>query len=177
MQQPATKRNFVPLVILLTLVINLLVALLFFAPPVQVDSGFDWTLLPFLNAIFNSFTFMLLLGAWISIRRGNRVNHRRFVGGAMTTTTLFLISYVTYHAVSESTKFGGEGFVRPIYFFILITHIILAAVIVPLVLMSLAHAVNQNFEKHKKWTRFTMPLWLYVSFTGVIVYIMIRPYY
>ena len=114
MQQSAKKRNFVPIVIVLTLVINLLVALLFFAPPLQVGDGFDWTILPFLNAIFNSFTFMLLLGAWISIRRGNRINHRRFIGGAMTTTTLFLISYVTYHAVSESTKFGGEGFVRPV---------------------------------------------------------------
>lgn len=177
MNQTVKKRNYIPLVIILTLVVNVLVAVLFFAPPLEVGTGFDWTLLPFFNAIFNSFTFVLLVGAWISIKRGNRLAHRRFIGGALTTTTLFLISYVTYHSVSASTSFGGEGLIRPVYFFILLTHIVLAAIIVPLVLMSLAHAVNQNFEKHKKWTRFTMPLWLYVSLTGVIVYMMIRPYY
>lgn len=103
--------------------------------------------------------------------------HRAFIGAAFVSTTLFLVSYVAYHYLTESTKYGGEGVLRSIYFFILITHILLAIVVVPLALISVVRGLQMNVEKHRKIARWTMPIWLYVSLTGVIVYLMISPYY
>ena len=99
------------------------------------------------------------------------------MASAVLMSVLFLIGYVVYHASVESTKFGGEGDIRYIYFFILITHIILAAALAPLVLLTLFRAIKQDFEKHKKIARWTYPIWLYVSITGIVVYLMISPYY
>ncbi|MFI5135616.1 MAG: DUF420 domain-containing protein, partial [Chitinophagales bacterium] len=96
---------------------------------------------------------------------------------AFILSAIFLISYVVYHSLAPETHFGGEGIIRPIYFFILITHIILAAVIVPLVLITLTRALRKRYDRHKKIARWTFPLWLYVAVTGVIVYLMLRPYY
>jgi putative membrane protein len=96
---------------------------------------------------------------------------------AIVLSVLFLLSYVTYHAASESTKFGGEGAIKSIYYFILLSHILLAIVIVPLVLISYVRALSEKFDKHRKIARYTLPLWLYVTITGVIVYLMISPYY
>lgn len=96
---------------------------------------------------------------------------------AVGVSVLFLVSYVTYHATTESTIYGGEGTIRYVYLFILLTHIILAIAIVPLVLITLSRALAQKFDKHKKIARWTLPLWLYVTITGVIVYFMISPYY
>lgn len=176
MQQPK-QRNFTPLIVALTIVINALVAVLFFLPGAEGFDKFDITILPLLNAVFNSFTFIFLAAALLFIKQKNIKLHRRFIFAAFTTTALFLISYVTYHYLAESTSYGGEGPLRYIYFFILLTHIVLAIVIVPLALLSLARGLNMQVEKHRKIARWTMPLWLYVSLTGVLVYLMISPYY
>lgn len=171
------ERNYTPLVLILTVVIVALVAVLFFLPAYDGEIGFDVTILPMLNAIFNSFTFLALIVALIAIKKKNIKMHRTFVGVAFASTTLFLISYVSYHYLTESTSYGGEGILRPIYFFILITHILLAIVVVPLALFSAVRGLTNKIEKHRKIARWTMPIWLYVSLTGVIVYLMISPYY
>ncbi len=171
------QRNYTPLIIGLSIAINVLVAVLFFLPEYKGEITFDVTLLPRLNAIFNSFTFVFLLAALYFIKQKNITLHKRFIFAAFTSTTLFLLSYVTYHYLTESTKYGGEGPLKYIYFFILLTHILLAIVIVPLALITVTRGLNMRVEKHRKIARWTMPLWLYVSITGVIVYLMISPYY
>jgi len=170
-------KNYTPLVLTLTVVIVALVAVLFFLPAYDGELGFDVTILPMLNAIFNSFTFLALIVALTAIKKKNIKMHRTFVGVAFASTTLFLISYVSYHYLTESTSYGGEGILRPIYFFILITHILLAIVVVPLALFSAVYGLTNKIEKHRKIAKWTMPIWLYVSLTGVVVYLMISPYY
>lgn len=171
------ERNYTPLVVGLSIAINVIVAVLFFLPEAEGLDHIDWTILPMLNAIFNSFTFVFLLSALFFIKKRNIKMHRNFIGAAFVTTTLFLVSYVTYHYATESTAYGGEGPLRYVYFFILITHILLAIAIVPLSLVTTARALNKQHEKHRKIARWTMPVWLYVSLTGVVVYLMISPYY
>lgn len=171
------QRNYTPIVIILTIVINLLVAVLFFMPKIGDFDHLDLTFLPLLNAIFNSFTFVFLLGALFAILKKNIKLHRGLIFAAFTSTAFFLVIYVTYHALAESTSYGGEGPLRYIYFFILLTHIVLAAAIVPLALVTVARGLNMQTERHRKIARWTMPIWLYVSLTGVLVYIMISPYY
>jgi putative membrane protein len=171
------QRNYTPWVITLSIAINLIVAILFFMPKADRFDHWDLTFLPMLNAIFNSFTTVFLLAALYFIRRKNVKLHRRFILAAFATTALFLITYLIYHSLAESTPYGGEGVLRAVYYFILITHVVLAAVIVPLALFTLARGLNMQVEKHRKIARWTMPLWLYVSITGVLVYLMISPYY
>ncbi|MEY8751386.1 DUF420 domain-containing protein [Alkalicoccobacillus gibsonii] len=171
------KRNYKPLIIIVTIIVNGLVAVLSGMPGYENFDAFDVKLLPMFNAIFNSFTFLFLLAALISIIKRKVTWHKRFIYAAFTTTTFFLITYVAHHFLSTSTAYGGEGFLRYFYYFILITHIVLAAVIVPLALTTVTRAWNMENERHKKIARWTMPLWLYVSFTGVLVYLMIAPYY
>jgi len=170
-------RNYTPLVVALSILINALVVVLFFLPKAEGLDHIDWSLLPMLNAIFNSFTFVFLLAALYFIRRRNVTLHRRFIFAAFTTTALFLISYVTYHYATESTAYGGEGVLKYVYYFILITHVVLAAAIVPLALFTTVRGLAGQTERHRKIARWTMPLWLYVSLTGVLVYLMISPYY
>lgn len=171
------EKNYTPIVAILTVVIVALVTILFFLPAYEGEVGFDAKLLPMLNAIFNSFTFLALLVALFAIKKKNIRMHRAFIFMAFITTTLFLVSYVTYHYLTESTPYGGEGILRGIYFFVLLTHIVLAIVVVPLALLSLARGLSNQVDKHRKIARWTMPIWLYVSLTGVIVYLMISPYY
>jgi len=171
------KRNYRPLIIIVTLVVNGLIAVLGRMPGVENFDAFDVTILPMLNAIFNSFTFLFLLAALIAILKRNVKVHRRFIYAAFTTTALFLVTYIAYHFLSSSTPYGGSGFLRIFYYIILNSHIVLAAVIVPLALITVTRAWNMENARHKKIARWTMPLWLYVSLTGVLVYIMISPYY
>ena len=171
------ERNYTPIIVLLTILINAIVAILFFMPKYEGLGDVDLTFLPFINAVFNSFTFIFLVAALVTIKQKNIKLHKRFIFAAFITTTLFLLSYVTYHAMAESTPYGGEGVLRYIYYFILITHIVFSAIIVPLALTTLARGLNMKVEKHRKIARITMPMWLYVSITGVLVYIMISPYY
>ncbi|MED4401782.1 DUF420 domain-containing protein [Metabacillus fastidiosus] len=173
------QRNYNPLIWILSFVIVGVIVGTYFLPKSNDGTvlGIQLTVLPLMNAIFNTFTFLFLIGALAAIMKKNIKLHRRFIIAAFTTTFLFCITYLTYHSMAESTSYGGEGFLMYLYYFVLITHIFLAAAIVPLALITLGRGLNMQVEKHRKIARWTMPLWLYVSFTGVLVYIMIAPYY
>ncbi|MFS0574045.1 DUF420 domain-containing protein [Sporosarcina sp. 179-K 3D1 HS] len=176
-EKPFKKRNYKPFIVTVSILLIGAIGVLSGMPGVEDFDAFDVTILPLLNAIFNSFTFLFLVAALIAIKKRNITVHRRFIYAAFGTTTLFLVTYVAFHYLASSTPYGGEGILAAIYYFVLITHILLAAAIVPLALTSVARAWNQEHERHRKIARWTMPLWLYVSFTGVLVYIMISPYY
>src|SRR5688572_29881514 len=133
--------------------------------------------LPHLNALLNSTSALFLIAGYGFIRAGRIQAHRTCQVTAVITSTLFLISYLTYHYYHGDTPFPGQGIVRPFYFAILITHVILAIVIVPLVLITLYRAVRLDFMRHRRIARWTLPLWLYVSVTGVIVYLMLYHFY
>jgi putative membrane protein len=129
--------------------------------------------LPALNATLNGVAALFLLAGYHFIRRRKIAAHRASMLAAVTASALFLTSYVVYHANAGSRSFTGTGPVRVVYFFILLTHIVLAAAIVPMVLMTLARALKQRFDDHAAIARRTLPLWLYVSVTGVIIYLML----
>jgi putative membrane protein len=171
------ERNYTPFIIVFSIVLVSIITLLFFLPGYEGHIDFDVTIFPMLNAIFNCFTFIVLLLALYAIKKRNIPLHRSFIFAAFGSTLLFLISYVIYHFLTEPAKFGGSDTVKYIYFFILITHVSLAIVNVPLALISVTRGLNMQVERHRKIARWTMPVWLYVSFTGVIVYLLISPYY
>ncbi len=134
----------------------------------------NWhTTLPLLNATLNGISAVLIVSGRILIRRGKREAHRALMIAAVCTSAAFLTSYVTYHAFFPPTHFGGQGWSRPVYFSILISHTILAMVIVPMVLITLARGVKGSFERHRAIARWTFPVWLYVSVTGVVIYLML----
>ena len=133
--------------------------------------------LPHLNAALNSISAIFLIAGYNFIRKGRVLAHRNCQLSALSASTLFLISYLTYHYHHGDTRFLGQGIVRPIYFAILISHVILAIVIVPLVLITVYRAARGDFHRHMRIARWTLPLWLYVSVTGVIVYLMLYHLY
>jgi putative membrane protein len=133
--------------------------------------------LPHLNALLNTTSAILLITGYRFIRKGRIAAHRNCQVSAVITSTLFLISYVTYHFYHGDTRFLGQGIVRPIYFAILISHVCLAIVILPLVLITLLRALRGDFLRHRRIARWTLPIWLYVSVTGVIVYLMLYHIY
>ncbi len=170
-------RYVVPVVGTLSAVIPLVVAVLLFMPKSQASPGFNVYVLPKINAFINSTVTVLLLAGYIFIRRRQVRRHKAAMLGAFVLSSVFLVSYVVYHFLAESTKFGGEGWVKSVYVFILSTHILLATTIVPLALFSIVHGLSEKFDKHRKIAKITLPIWLYVSITGVVVYLMISPYY
>jgi putative membrane protein len=129
--------------------------------------------LPALNATLNATSAVLLTAGWILIRRGRIAQHRAVMITAFVTSVLFLISYLTYHAQVGSVRFTKEGPIRAVYFTILLTHTVLAVTIVPLVLITLTRGLRARYDRHRKIARWTLPLWLYVSVTGVVVYLML----
>jgi len=133
--------------------------------------------LPHLNAVLNSTSALLLISGFRFIRLGRIQAHRNCQLAALSTSILFLVSYLTYHFYHGATRFPGQGLVRPFYFVLLISHTILAVVIVPLIMITLYRAARGDFVKHRKIARWTLPLWLYVSVTGVIVYLMLYHLY
>ncbi len=133
--------------------------------------------LPTLNAILNSISAIFLITGYVFIRRKQIKAHRACMTGAFVTSTLFLISYLVYHYNHGSTGFQGQGAVRAVYFSILITHTILAAAIVPMIFVTFSRALRERFDRHRKIARWTLPLWLYVSVTGVVVYLMLYQLY
>jgi putative membrane protein len=139
--------------------------------------GFDKSKLPFLNALLNSLVFICLLSAFRAIKSKNIALHRRFIYIACVLSTLFLLNYVFYHMISETTKFGGEGFIKLVYLVVLLTHVVLAAVSFPFIVYTAFLGQTMQVESHRKLAKFVFPVWLYVAFTGVIVYFMISPYY
>ena len=150
-----------------------LIWLIYIKPPSETIA--DWVYnLPALNASFNTLSTIFLLLGFREIKNRNFSRHMKFMLSAFVTSALFLTTYVVYHHFAGDTKFMGEGFIRPIYFFILISHIILSAFVVPLVLSSFYLAFSGRFEKHRKVSKWTFPIWLYVSVTGVMVFFMLR---
>jgi uncharacterized membrane protein YozB (DUF420 family) len=129
--------------------------------------------LPALNAVLNATSAVLLTIGWVLIRRGRWRQHRAFMIAAFCTSVLFLISYLTYHARVGSKHFAGQGAIRAVYFTILLTHTVLAATIVPLVLVTLSRGLSARYDRHRAIARWTLPLWMYVSVTGVVVYLML----
>lgn len=145
--------------------------------PTKLNLG-DWVYtLPHVIGVINTLTSVCLIIAVIAIKNKNVKLHKMFNSAAFILGALFLVCYVTYHASAASTAFGGEGVARYVYYFFLITHIVLSIGVVPMVLLAFFYALNDMLDKHKKIVRFTFPIWLYVSITGVIVYLMISPYY
>lgn len=136
-----------------------------------------YSVLPHLNATLNASSFILLTSGYYFIRRGRVLAHKRCQLAALTASILFLISYIVYHLHHGTTRFTGQGIARPIYFTILTTHTILAAVIVPFVIITLRRALRADFLRHRAIARWTFPMWLYVSVTGVIVYVMLYHLY
>jgi putative membrane protein len=142
--------------------------------------GYDVEPLSFLPPIYatiNGLTAVFLVLAVSAIKRGNAKLHENLIKLCMVCSSLFLLMYVAYHMTSDSTPYGGEGAIRYVYFFILITHIVLSVIIIPFVLFTFVRGIAGAYERHKKLARITYPMWLYVAVTGVIVYIMISPYY
>lgn len=129
--------------------------------------------LPHLNAILNAASFVLLVAGLLFILRGRVHAHRACMIAALVVSSIFLVSYVVYHAQYGSVRFTGQGFVRPLYYAILLTHVLLAIVIVPLIVVTLRRALRGDFIHHRRIARWTYPLWLYVSVTGVVVYLML----
>lgn len=143
----------------------------------KVDVGFDVHIFAKLNAVINTLVAVLLAIGLVAIRQRKYVLHKQLMFSAMILSVLFLISYICHHLFAGDTKFGGEGPVRYLYFFILITHIFLAAIILPFILFTAYRAMIAEFPRHKKLARITWPIWFYVAISGVIVYLMISPYY
>lgn len=142
--------------------------------------GYDVEPLSFLPPIYasiNGLTAILLVWAVTAVKKGNTKLHERLIKLCMVCSALFLLMYVSYHMTSDSTPYGGQGTIRSVYFFILITHIILSIVIIPFVLFTFVRGIAGAYERHKKLARITYPMWLYVAVSGVIVYMMISPYY
>ncbi|RZS98851.1 DUF420 domain-containing protein [Aquimarina brevivitae] len=165
-------------IIVLSVVIPLAVAALFGVNLREL--GFDvepLTFLPPIYASINGLTAVVLLAALWAIKNNKIQLHKKLMTTAIVFSVLFLVMYVAYHMTSDSTKFGGEGVIKYVYLFILITHIILSIVVIPFVLVTYVKALAERFDKHKKIARITFPIWLYVAITGVIVYLMISPYY
>jgi putative membrane protein len=172
------EKKFRTAIIIVSILIPIVVAILFSVK--LKDFGINVEPLSFLPPIYasiNGLTAVLLVLAVIAIKSGNRSLHQKLMTSAIACSVLFLVMYVAYHMTTDSTKFGGEGVVRYVYFFILLTHIALSVIIIPLVLFTYVRALSQEFDRHKKLARITFPLWLYVAVTGVVVYLMISPYY
>ncbi len=133
--------------------------------------------LPALNATLNAISAVFLVAGYLLIRQGRRTAHKRCMLGALTTSSLFLVSYLTYHWHAGSRPFPGQGAVRVVYFAILITHVVLAAVILPLAIVTTLRGLRSQFDRHVRIARWTFPLWLYVSITGVVIYLMLYQMY
>jgi putative membrane protein len=161
---------------ILSVVIPIVVAILFYMPEAgRLDLNTKF--LPLLNAFLNSATAICLVTGFIMIKRGKRRYHATAMITAFALSSIFLISYVIYHGSNPSTSFGGTGFIKYFYYVILISHILLAAIVVPFVLLAIYFGITRQYVRHKRVTRYTFPVWLYVSITGVLVYLMISPYY
>ena len=170
----SVNRKYRILIWVLSIMIPVIVAILF---NVKIPGVERMGFLPPIYATIKGFTAWILVLAVIQIKNGNRKPHERLMKIAILCSVLFLLMYILYHMTSEATPYGGEGILRYIYFFILISHILLSIAIIPMVLISYYRAITKQFEKHRKIARITFPLWLYVAISGVIIYIMISPYY
>ncbi len=168
---PSKKYNVY--IVILSIAIPIVVALMF---SVKLDVQLP-IFLPPIYATINAATGVLLIIAIWAIKNKKRLLHERLMKTAILCSVVFLMMYLAYHMTSDSTKFGGEGSIKYIYLFILLTHILLSIVVIPFVLLTYVRAITNDFEKHKKIAKITFPLWLYVAVSGVVVYVLISPYY
>jgi len=178
MEDNLLEKKYNKWIVLVSILIPVVVAILFSVK--LKDFGYNVEPLSFLPPIYaaiNGITAVVLVAGVLAIKNGNRLLHQRLMTTAIALSVAFLVMYVAYHMTSDSTKFGGEGIIRPIYFFILFSHILLSVAVIPLALITYVRALAQRFDKHKKIAKITFPIWLYVAVTGVIVYLMISPYY
>lgn len=143
----------------------------------KLNLGFDAHIFARVNAVINFTVSLLLIGGYILVMQKKYEAHRAVMLLSIVLSVVFLVSYIAHHLLAPETKFGGVGSIRYFYFFILITHIVLAAIILPFILMTSYRSLSGDYKKHKKIARITFPIWLYVSITGVVVYLMISPYY
>ncbi|WP_299458886.1 DUF420 domain-containing protein [uncultured Microscilla sp.] len=172
------NKRFMPVIWTVSILIPLVVAVLFYLQRKMGGLGnLNVSFLPHLNAILNSATFICLIGGFVSIKNKKEQYHRVFMMTAFVLSSLFLVSYVIYHSQGHEVPFGGQGTIRYFYFVILITHIGLSLFVVPLALFAIYFAITKQIDRHKKIVRWTFPVWVYVAFTGVLVYLMISPYY
>ncbi|PCI96238.1 MAG: hypothetical protein COB15_11130 [Flavobacteriales bacterium] len=170
MSEPKHKK----LIIFISIFLPVAVAALF---GIKIPNVEPLTFLPPIYASINGLTAVLLVAAVLAIKKGNRKLHEGLMKTCIGLSILFLLMYIAYHMTSNSTSFGGEGAIKIVYFFILISHILLSIAIIPLVLITYVRALSEQFDKHKKIARITFPIWLYVALSGVVVYLMISPYY
>jgi putative membrane protein len=178
MENSNLEKKFKTPIILVSIIIPVAVVLLF---SIRLkDFGINVAPLSFLPPIYatiNGITAALLVSAVVAIKKGNRAIHEKLMTSAIICSVVFLLMYVAYHMTADPTKFGGEGAIKYVYYFLLLTHIALSVTIIPLVLFTYIKALAGQFDNHKKLAKITFPLWLYVAVTGVVVYLMIAPYY
>jgi putative membrane protein len=178
MEKNSVEQKFSKFIVLVSILIPVVVALLFSVK--LKDFGFHVEPLSFLPPIYatiNGVTAVVLVVGVLAIKNGKRKLHEQLMTTAIALSVVFLVMYVAYHMTSDSTKFGGEGMIRNLYFFILISHILLSIAVIPLVMITYVRTLAEKFDKHKKIAKITFPIWLYVAVTGVVVYLMIAPYY
>ena len=174
MEQPINSKSIQALIAVTSVAIPVVVAILFM---VRISDVAPLSFLPPIYAGINAITALVLVMAVWAIKNGQRKLHERLMTTAIVLSLLFLLMYIAYHMTSDPTPFGGTGWVKALYYFILISHILLSIAVIPMVLVSYSKTYLKDFEAHKKWARYTFPVWLYVAVTGVIVYLMIAPYY
>ena len=172
-QNIQNEKKYNKLIIALSIIIPVAVAALF---GIKIDAELP-IFLPPIYASINALTAVVLLVAVWAIKNKKRSLHENLMKTAIGLSIIFLVMYVAYHMTSDSTKFGGEGTIKYVYYFVLLTHILLSIIIIPFVLITFVRAITNNIEKHKKIAKITFPLWLYVAISGVVVYLMISPYY
>lgn len=173
-QTEGSETRYKKLIVWLSVLIPLAVALLF---RVRIPNVAPLSFLPPIYAGINALTAVLLVIAFVAIKNKKVNLHEKLMKICLGLSALFLILYVAYHMTSDPTPYGGEGLWKGVYYFILISHILLSVVIIPLVLFSFVRALSRQFDRHRKLARITLPIWLYVAVTGVVVYLMIAPYY
>ena len=173
-QKNDKRANF--LIILFSVIVFIAVVFLS-RVKLEVDLPFNVHVFAEVNGLINSVVSFLLLVGLLAVTRGRYKLHKKVMIAAMILSILFLVSYILHHLLSDSTSYGGEGIMKAVYYFILISHIILAGVIMPFVLFTAYRALTAEWPRHKKLAKITWPIWFYVSVTGVIVYLMISPYY
>jgi putative membrane protein len=164
------------LIIVLSLIVFVAVALLS-RLKLELDLGFDVHIFATVNALINSTVSVLLLAALVAVKNKKYLMHKKLMLAAMLLSALFLVSYIAHHLLSDPTPYGGEGTLKTLYYILLVTHIFLAAVILPFILYTVYRGLTGEFARHKKMGKMTWPVWFYVSVSGVLVYLMISPYY
>ena len=170
----AESKKYRPLVIAASVLVPVVVAILF---TIRIPDAEPLTFLPPIYAGINALTSLLLIAALYFIKNGQRKIHQVLMKVCIGLSLIFLVMYIAYHMTTDPTPFGGEGVVKYVYYFILVSHILLSIIVIPLVLTSYTRAISSEFISHKKISKITFPVWLYVAVTGVIVYLMISPYY